>query len=156
PEGRDGKSRGLSPVFVPPVVPLYVDTDNALGSRRGDVDDGFALLALAKSEIPVAAIGSIFGNTSAAEAADNTRRLLQRRDAKIVVRQRARHPTDESNGATDFLVPYSDRLRLVALGPLTNIAFALRREPHLAKRIDELVIVGGRRRTWGRWPPVWP
>jgi purine nucleosidase len=38
---------------------------------------------------------------------------------------------------------YAGRLLLVALGPLTNLALALRLDPTLPQRIDRLVVMGG-------------
>ncbi len=45
---------------------------------------------------------------------------------------------------------------MAALGPLTNVADALRLDPGLAARIEQLVLVGGNRSSPGRWPPIWP
>ena len=43
---------------------LLIDSDNAAGSPRGDVDDAFAIAALLRSGLPVAALASVAGNTS--------------------------------------------------------------------------------------------
>ncbi|MCC6904659.1 MAG: nucleoside hydrolase [Anaerolineae bacterium] len=42
-----------------------------------------------------------------------------------------------------YLGPTGPETILVAVGPLTNIAAALKKEPRLAERIPELVIIGG-------------
>ena len=53
----------------------------------------------------------------------------------------------ETRPAADFLVErlkQADRpVRILALGPLTNLAEALKREPSVAKAIEEMVIMGG-------------
>ena len=53
----------------------------------------------------------------------------------------------ESRPAANYLIErlkQRDRpVRILALGPLTNLAEALRREPSIAKTIDEMVIMGG-------------
>src|SRR5215210_747606 len=54
---------------------LLIDTDNAAGSPRGDVDDAFAIAALLRSGLPVAALSSVAGNTSEALADRNNRTL---------------------------------------------------------------------------------
>jgi inosine-uridine nucleoside N-ribohydrolase len=50
-------------------------------------------------------------------------------------------------GAADFLVEYlkdqKHRVRILALGPLTNLAEALERQPSIAQSIQEIVIMGG-------------
>jgi pyrimidine-specific ribonucleoside hydrolase len=49
--------------------------------------------------------------------------------------------------AADYLVEYlkdqKHRVRILALGPLTNLAEALKREPSVASSIQEIVIMGG-------------
>jgi pyrimidine-specific ribonucleoside hydrolase len=49
--------------------------------------------------------------------------------------------------AADYLVEYlkdqKHRVRILALGPLTNLAEALQREPSVAPSIQEIVIMGG-------------
>ena len=52
-----------------------IDTDNAAGSPRGDVDDAFAVAALLRSGLQVAALASVAGNTGEAEADRNNRTL---------------------------------------------------------------------------------
>jgi pyrimidine-specific ribonucleoside hydrolase len=49
--------------------------------------------------------------------------------------------------AADYLIEYlkdqKHRVRILALGPLTNLAEALEREPSVARSIQEIVIMGG-------------
>jgi pyrimidine-specific ribonucleoside hydrolase len=56
-------------------------------------------------------------------------------------------------GAVDYLIEHlkgqKHRVRILALGPLTNLAEALRREPSIAGSIDEIVIMGGAVRVPG-------
>jgi inosine-uridine nucleoside N-ribohydrolase len=123
-----------------------IDSDNAAGSPRGDVDDAFALAALLRSGLPVAAVSSVGGNTSEAEADRNNRVL---------------------GGLCGYAGPYlrgvqagdvPDRIdrwpggpvRFLALGPLTNLAALLDRS------ISEAVLVGGNLTSKGRFPPWWP
>jgi len=53
----------------------------------------------------------------------------------------------ESKRAADYLIERlrdpTNPVRILALGPLTNLAEALKREPSLAKAVEELVIMGG-------------
>lgn len=57
--------------------------------------------------------------------------------------------------AVDYLVKtflHSDGdITLVATGPLTNVAMAIKREPNILPKIKELVIMGGG--TFGNWTP---
>lgn len=58
--------------------------------------------------------------------------------------------TKQATGAVDFLIERylaaTDEIILVPVGPLSNIATALIREPRLKDRIPELVIMGGANR----------
>lgn len=125
---------------------FLIDTDNALGSPRGDVDDGLAIAALLRSGLPIAAIASVSGNTSEERAFRNNQAL---------------------GAACGYVGPYlrgidagswpvweSVKLRVAALGPLTNIAAALAVRGRLD--VSEVVLVGGNASSRGRWPPFWP
>ena len=125
---------------------LLIDTDNALGSRSGDVDDGLAIAALLRSGVPVAALSSVGGNSSEAEADRNNRALGAL----------CGYPGPYLRGADvakrlDLWPPAP--LRVLALGPLTNVAAAL---PALPSAATEVVLVGGNISSRGRFPPLWP
>ena len=63
-----------------------------------------------------------------------------------------------SSDAVAFLIEtierHPDEVTLVALGPLTNAALALRRRPDLAPRIRSLVFMGGNARVPGNVTPA--
>jgi len=61
----------------------------------------------------------------------------------VTLPQSSRPP--ETKRAADYLSEHlkTQRVRILALGPLTNLAEALQREPSIAKNIDEIVIMGG-------------
>jgi inosine-uridine nucleoside N-ribohydrolase len=58
--------------------------------------------------------------------------------------------TKQATGAVEFLIETyltaTDEITLVPVGPLSNVATALIREPRLKERIPELVIMGGANR----------
>jgi inosine-uridine nucleoside N-ribohydrolase len=120
------------------VVQLFIDSDNALGSDRGDVDDAYAIAALLKSDLPVAAISSVAGNVEEPEAHENNRRLstLLGWSGSVLRGAEARAALSNFEG------------RVVALGPLTNVAAAV--------RAREIIMVGADSASRGRWPPLWP
>ncbi|HSU81184.1 MAG TPA: nucleoside hydrolase [Thermoanaerobaculia bacterium] len=128
---------------------LLIDTDNAAGSPRGDVDDAFAIAALLRSGLPVAGLASVGGNTSEARAARNN----------CVLADLCGYGGAHLRGVQAGDVPDRiDRaglwkqgpLRFLALGPLTNLAAVLDR------RIEEAVLVGSDLTSRGRFPPWWP
>lgn len=135
--------------------PLFVDSDNALGSPSGDIDDGIALAALLRSGVEIEVLASVFGNTSAALAQRNTDALARR----------CGHTHVCLAGAADPRAPLSEAARrlgdgtartVLALGPLTNVAQALDVDPGLGERLHELVCLGSSLTSRGRWPPLWP
>lgn len=137
---------------------LLIDTDNALGSASGDVDDGFAIAALLQSGLPVVALSSVAGNTGEAAADRNNRTLgalcgysgpYLRGTAAGDVEERIDRRSDLWSG---------EPVRVAALGPLTNIAASLRAldREGLRPAVAEVVLVGGNASSRGRFPPLWP
>lgn len=117
---------------------LWIDSDNALGSPSGDVDDAYAIVALILGGAPVTALSSCAGNTTEELALANNRRLAAAlgwtgriADAAQAARELAAFPG-----------------RIVALGPCTNLV--------AARRAAEVIVVGGNSVSSGRWPPLWP
>lgn len=138
------------------MVPLYIDSDNAIEARRGDVDDAFAIVAMLLAGLPVAAIGAVSGNTSARRAIESNRATARVCSFAGPLLE-GREPGDAaSSEASRWLADRREQLRIIALGPLTNVARALRLDRTLERRIEELVLVGGNRASRGRWPPLWP
>ena len=135
---------------------VYIDSDNALGSPRGDVDDGFAIAALLASGLPVAALGSTFGNTAETLAFENNRTLASLCGYEGPLLRGAAGPDPVPTEASRFLSAWPGPVRIVALGPLTNIASALESEPSAGARWSEVVAVGSSSTSRGRWPPWWP
>jgi len=68
-------------------------------------------------------------------------------EAGAALSEDARHAEVLEMDAADLIIDTARRrpgeLRLVAIGPLTNIAEALRRDPQLPSRVHSLVIMGG-------------
>ncbi len=130
---------------------LLIDTDNAAGSRAGDVDDAFAIAALLKSGLPVTAISSTGGNTGEARADLNNRVLggMCGYTGPYLRGVRAPEGPDRIDRAENLQA--DGRLRFVALGPLTNLAAVLGEAA-----ISEAVLVGSNLTSPGRFPPWWP
>ena len=149
--------------------PFFLDCDTG-------IDDALALVYLLGAGANLVGIGSVSGNTSAAQGAINTQRLLAlagREDIPIAVGHQ--DPLEGTyhggtlhvhggNGIGDVQLPaggrefealsapellvaqarkYPGQLRVIAIGPLTNIAAALRLEPELPALVAELTIMGG-------------
>jgi inosine-uridine nucleoside N-ribohydrolase len=144
-------------------APLLIDTDNALGSSSGDVDDGFATAALLRSGLPVAGLASVAGNIGEAAADRNNRTLgaLCGHDGRGYAGPYLRGATagDVAERIDRRLDLWSGApVRVAALGPLTNVAAALRAldRQGLRPAVSEIVLVGGNASSRGRFPPLWP
>jgi inosine-uridine nucleoside N-ribohydrolase len=117
---------------------IFIDSDNAMGSAHGDVDDGYAVAALVCSGLAIAGLGAVAGNAPEEEAQAN--------NAFLAGVLGYTGPLMGAAEARRFLAGFEGRI--LALGPLTNVA--------AATRAAEVVVVGGRLRSIGRWPPWWP
>ncbi|MFJ3489879.1 nucleoside hydrolase [Leifsonia aquatica] len=151
-------------------LPVYLDCDTG-------IDDSLALAyLLAAPGVDLVGVGTVSGNTSASQAARNTRDLLALAGREgVPVSQGAEDWSTRAfdggvphihgwNGvggvelprgagevagesATDLLLrlsrEYEGELRLVTVGPLTNIALALEADPGLAQRVKDVTIMGG-------------
>jgi purine nucleosidase len=144
---------------------VVLDTD--MGS---DVDDALCLaLALGSPEIDLAAVTCV--GREARTRAQVARRLLElggRPDVPVYagcrvpvlagngfnwfshegegILETGDEPKVESEHAVDALLRLfdaEDDLELVAIGPLTNLAVALMKEPDLAGRVRRLTVMGG-------------
>ena len=145
---------------------VWVDTDAACGTgERGDPDDCLALLSLAgTADIDIAGISTVFGNAPVSQAYQVVHTLMQTmasdaaRSASPASTARpvfkgcgaAASKCLEDGGSLDAQAALRQALQqgsldVVALGPLTNLAAVLAREPGLAPRVTRVVAVMGRR-----------
>lgn len=134
----------------PPHHAVWFDGDFACGvGASTDVDDCWALWWAARSGVRIAGISTVFGNAPLRDVQKTATRLVAR------LRQAGYHLPDPVTGAgkaamratpaASALLKALDqqRLTILALGPLTNIAAALRADPAAAKRIERIIFVGG-------------
>lgn len=139
---------------------VWIDTDLSVGMKRHkregycDVDDGFAVLQLMKTEnIEICGISAVFGNT-VIENAYNLSQYMSREFAenKIPVYKGAGEPVNLANVLTnDAVEALAEALRkqtmtIMAIGPATNIGLLLLKYPKLKEQINEVVLVAGRRK----------
>jgi purine nucleosidase len=144
--------------------PIVLDTD--IGT---DVDDALALaLALASPELDLVAVTTVAGDTTLrARIAARLLRLAGRADIPVHagsaqslatpggfawfghegegILDEAPDPIAAEPAVDALLRLFRDdaALELVAVGPLTNLAVALERDPSFARRVTRLTIMGG-------------
>jgi len=147
----------LPNVAVPAPLPVWIDTDLACGyGKTADVDDCWALaLALRSPELAVVGVSTVFGNRLEGEGSDAKRRAdLAHAILALAGRDVPVFPGSEVDGKQDWrATPASEamaraltrsRLTLLALGPATNVATLLARNPAVARNIERIVLVGGK------------
>ena len=135
---------------------IWIDTDAACGaSRVTDPDDCLALLALLKStDIDVVGVSTVFGNAPLETTDRTTRELI----SQLSNEGKPAPPVHRGQGsplaAGDQEAPAETAMRqaleqaplvIVALGPLTNVAAALRGQPALAPKVQQIIAVMGQR-----------
>jgi purine nucleosidase len=126
---------------------LWIDTDPSC-HRDGwhDVDDCLALhRLLSDPAVAVRGISTVAGNTSLAATFAELQQIL--RMVGRADRPGQRPWLVAADGAAAALIASLQRepLTVLALGPLTNVAAALKARPDLAARIVTIVFVGGSR-----------
>ena len=140
-------------------VRLWIDTDAACGqSRTTDPDDCLALLLLAQArDVELVGISTVHGNAPLDITDRTTRALIAAlaRDGVMSppIYEGAAAPAGDAGIVTP--APAHSALQqalthgpltLVSLGPLTNVAAALRHRPDLQAHVARFVAVMGRRR----------
>lgn len=140
---------------------VWIDTDITIGHKSGllsycDVDDGYALTALLRSDrVDVIGVSSTLGNTDdigvSTKIAQQFIETYGPNSVKVFKGASEPLPTapdmPPSNDAVEQLanVLKNNRLTLLAIGAATNIATLLLHYPDLKSNIREVVLVAGRR-----------
>lgn len=79
-------------------------------------------------------------------------------DASVVYEPTAAHAKLQALDAADYIIEqaylHPGEITLIAVGPLTNIAIALEREPRLPELVQQLIIMGGTVTEPGNASPV--
>ena len=145
-------------------IRIILDTDLAMGAPGSEIDDGFALaLAVADPDLRLDLVTTVHGNTDVQTASELSRQLLRRlgRAEVAVVRGADRRladlPPPRTGGAglgtghdggaaralVDLVLSAPGEITVVAIGPLTNVALAIRAEPRFPAALGGLMIMGG-------------
>jgi inosine-uridine nucleoside N-ribohydrolase len=113
--------------------PLWVDTDIALGSARGDVDDGFALAAIALAAgSRLLGVSAVSGNTDGTTAHTCADRLLRMAGIDC--------PRVTEGDAPAELARLPPGTSVLAIGPPSNLLRAAEIDPGLPRRIEVRVV----------------
>ncbi len=128
---------------------VWLDVDPAVMRGGHEPDDGVAMVvALGSPELRVAGVSVVFGNAPLERGLPIAREIVRRFGPEgLSVHEGAAAPSFEPTAASRALIAALERepLTVLVLGPATNVGAALRQRPDLADRIEELILVIGRR-----------
>ena len=132
-------------------IKVIIDADPAIGVPFRDVDDGIMLLvALNSPELDILGITTTFGNVPLDTAYGKAQELVGlagRRDIPVLRgAERADPegtPTEASRFIAEMAARYPGEVVVLAAGPVTNIAAALRHSPETARNLKEVISLGG-------------
>jgi purine nucleosidase len=140
------------------VTPVWIDTDPDCGlTATDDVDDCWALHAALKStEIVVRGISTVFGNvdldTSHRVATDFIQRLKSEEYISVPAVFKGAsnkfipgNPQNTEASKAMAAALQQERMTIIALGPLTNIATTLELNPELIQRVKSIIAIAGNR-----------
>lgn len=151
---------------------VYVDTDVGLGTPGAEIDDGAALIFLLRHpRIEVLGAGSVFGNVPVRDADLNLDRLLTWLEEAHIPRGLGAEkpllqdpawfeswqsvygttlPWDArpalcpaANLIIDTIHNYPSQISILSLGPMTNLALAVRLDPSIIPITREVIVMGG-------------
>lgn len=135
---------------------LWIDADPSCAiSPTHDVDDCWAIVAALRADnLQIIGLSTIFGNTDVSTATATARALLD----MVALYEPGHSVPPVTQGASQPIIRQRDipaavnelarslkaqRLTILALGPLTNIAMLLREHPDLISHVEAIVAVAG-------------
>lgn len=130
---------------------VWIDTDPSVMPGGREVDDGFALIqAFHSDELDIRGVSVVFGNAPLKEAWPIAQEIVRRFGPKglgvfsgAANASQLGEETDASRALAAALA--KERMTILALGPVTNVATVLKNHPELAKQVLQIIAVAGRR-----------
>jgi purine nucleosidase len=151
---------------------VYVDTDVSLGTPGAEIDDGAALIFLLRNKlIDIVGAGSVFGNVPLHDATLNLDRLLtwlggehiplgvgaekpligdttwfeswQSRYGKTLPWNSRPTTCLAANLIIHTICTHPGQVSILLLGPMTDLALAVRLEPAIIPLTHEVIVMGG-------------
>ena len=132
-------------------IPVWIDTDPSVARGGHEVDDGFALIqAFHSPELAIRGVSVVFGNASLETAWPIGLKIVDRFGPKGLRAYKGAASGDDLGKETEASRALEralrkERLNILAIGPVTNVATVLKLHPDLAKKVIRIVAVAGRR-----------
>jgi inosine-uridine nucleoside N-ribohydrolase len=130
---------------------VWIDTDPAVTSGNGEVDDVFALVqALRSPELEIVGISAVHGNASRDHGFAMAKELVARcglDDVPIYAGCANADDTAENEATIAMRAALAaGPLAIAALGPITTVTVTLAHPDAMLANVEEVVFVGGRRK----------
>jgi purine nucleosidase len=131
---------------------VLIDTDPGLGKRGADVDDGLALFFMLNNPefFEIEGITTVFGNTPMNKGYKLLEKYLdvaKRTEIPYfkgaISKADLGMPTEASKFIVKKIKENPGELTLLTLGPLTNVATAIKIYPELLNDLNMLIMMGG-------------
>jgi inosine-uridine nucleoside N-ribohydrolase len=148
---RTPASENKSPASAMTRTAVWIDTDPSISSGANEVDDGFALIqAFNSPELDIRGISVVFGNAPFEVAWPIGQEIVKKYGPTGVPVYAGAAKADQLGSETDASRALAEALKkekltILALGPVTNVATVLKNHPELSDRIEAIVAVAGRR-----------
>ncbi len=130
---------------------VWIDTDPAVTSGNGEVDDVFALVqALRSPELEIVGISAVHGNASRDHGFAMAKELVVRcgrEDAPVYAGCASADDTADNEAIIAMRAAIAaGPIAIAALGPITTVAAVIAHRDAMLANVEEVVFVGGRRK----------
>ena len=130
---------------------VWIDTDPSVARGGQEVDDGFALVqAFHSPELEVRGVSVVYGNAPLPTAWPIGKEIVEKFGPKGLQAFKGAANGDDLGKETEASEALEralrkERLNILAIGPVTNVATVLKLHPELAKNVIRIIAVAGRR-----------
>lgn len=130
---------------------VWLDTDPSISSGPHEVDDGFALIqAFNSPELEIRGVSVVFGNAPFETAWPLGQEIVRKYgppNLPVYAGAAQAAPLGAETAASRALAEAlkKEKLTILALGPVTNVAAVLKNHPELSVQIEAIIAVAGRR-----------
>lgn len=146
-----GKTKPSEAAMTKKKTVVWIDTDPSISSGAHEVDDGFALIqAFNSPELEIRGVSVVFGNAPFETAWPIGQEIVKKYgppNLPIFAGAAKAEPLGAETDASRALAAalQNEKLTILALGPVTNVATVLKNHPELSDHIEAIIAVAGRR-----------
>lgn len=131
------------------MIQVIYDCDNTMGLPFKEVDDGLTLLyLLGRPDIELIGVTTTFGNGTAQQSYDQTRKLLAQAGRPGIpvllgADRRFAPPTEAASFLAETAAAHPGDIDILATGPLGNLRGAAELDPQFFSHVHQIACMGG-------------